>query len=393
MKKDRSRFIAVGIFLCCLELLVACHKSETVYPGDGRTVLVYMAADNSLSSYGYANIELMRKGMTNQAGRIVIYLDSKDKVPCLLSIEGGKHPKIDTLTVYPEENSASSSTLRRVIEDTRRLCPSVSYGLILWSHGMGWLPENYYFPGAYSAMRKERPYIPTKWFGQDVNTEDGSLESFIELENLPEGITGHFDFILLDACFMGAVEVVFELRDKADYFIVSPAEVLADGFPYDRITPYLWGGEKDLQQICIEYFNFYNSQADPGNMGWRSASVALVKASELEQLAAVVRDVVAGCDGTLAAGVWRYPLSMYSLPDVFYDLGDYLSVAEKVSGVSSWREQLNRTVIFKAVTPSLFGDEVPDGKYSGLSVYIPQSRWQSMNQEYEHLEWTKTVWE
>ena len=79
----------------------------------------------------------------------------------------------------------------------------------------------------------------------------------MEIADLAAALTGHFDFIMFDACFMASVEVLYELRDKADYFIASPAEIISDGFPYEAAAPYFWGGEEDLKQVCREYYNYY----------------------------------------------------------------------------------------------------------------------------------------
>ena len=167
----------------------ACDEGEEVYPEGDRTVLLYLAGDNNLSSYGYTNIKSLREGMKGVAGRVVVYFDPKGSVPCLMVVQGGSNPTIDTLEFYEEEDSASPETLRRVIVDTKRLFPSESYGLILWSHGTGWFPEHYSFPGAMSSRRADAPYIPTKWFGQDDTLPEGESGTYMEVEDLVEGIT------------------------------------------------------------------------------------------------------------------------------------------------------------------------------------------------------------
>ncbi|MEI3589335.1 MAG: hypothetical protein V8Q44_00115 [Alistipes ihumii] len=41
------------------------------------------------------------------------------------------------IETYGKENSASATVLRRVVDRVLTLYPAESYGLILWSHGMG----------------------------------------------------------------------------------------------------------------------------------------------------------------------------------------------------------------------------------------------------------------
>ncbi len=369
----------------------ACDRTEPPVPERGRTVLIYMAADNSLDHYAVTNLKHIAEGMKGVGGRVLIYADRRYDVPRLLKIRGGEKPLLDTVKTYAEENSASPVTLHRVLEEMRALCPSESYGLILWSHGMGWLPENYSFPTGQMRRREWDFGIPTKWFGQDVHRGEDSGREYMEIDRLAESLEGHFDFILFDACFMSSVEVLYELRDKADYFIVSPAEIIAEGFPYDRIMPYLYGGADDLKRVCREYFDYY-AHTLSSLYGANSATVALVKAEELDTLAETMRGIVGENDGVAAAEVWRYPLSTSSLPDVFYDLGDYVKTVGTDEQRARFQEQLKKTVVDKRATSEFFGKPVPDDKFSGLSVYIPQSRWQSMNEVYSHLSWYQTVY-
>ena len=205
-----------GIILAIMVLLAACNKTETVYPEGDRTVLLYLAGDNDLSGDGYNNLRSLCKGMKGVAGRVVIYFDPAGSAPCLMTIKGSDSPVLDTVAFYEEEDSADPAVLQRVIGEMKLRYPSDSYGLILWSHGTGWFPEGYSFPGTISSRRADAPYIPTKYFGQDDIPGDGTGRSYMEIADLAAALTGHFDFIMFDACFMASVEVLYELRDKAE---------------------------------------------------------------------------------------------------------------------------------------------------------------------------------
>lgn len=376
-----------------LGILVSMSCGDSVKTDITRTVLVYMAADNNLNDNGHRNIQLMLKGMKDVAGRLVIYLDPANDVPRLMVIDGSATPKLDTLVTYPEENSASPEVLRRTIIEMKNLYPSDSYGLILWSHGMGWLPHGNDLNHSYAVRCMKYTNLPTKWFGQDTHPGTGNKESVMEADELFAGVSGHFNFIMFDACFMGSVEVLYGLRNQADYFIVSPAEIIADGFPYDKIAPWLWGDERDLKRVCVEYFDYYNTYPDPNKDGWNSATVALVKASELQHLAELTAEIAGVYGEVISPEVWRYPLSKSSLPKVFYDLGDYINNYGNDTQRSVYREQLEKTVVFKAATPTFFGQQIPFDRFSGLSVYIPQLYRTEINKEYYRLEWAHAVYD
>lgn len=389
------RFYIMKWKLLVLWLLIfsSCHKSDPVHPQVDRTVLIYMAADNSLSGDGSGNIKSMLQGMSGISGRVVIYFDPANDVPHLLTIENGN--SIDTLRTYPEENSASPEVLGRVVEETRTLFPANSYGLILWSHGMAWLPENYSFPGGYSLKKVNANRPRTKYFGEDRHPGEQSGSSYMSIEQLAQALPDQlFDFILFDACFMSSMEVLYELRTKASYFIASPAEVIADGFPYEHIMPHLWGDENELELLCLAFYNYYNTHANGGD--WQSGAVALVKAGELEELMVRTRAILLDRIHPIMQGsypdVWRYPLSTSALPDVFYDFREYMRNLGEGSALEALERQLDRTVIYKKTTPSLFGSVVPEDKYSGISVYIPQQRWNAMNNYYSTLSWFQAVY-
>ena len=139
-------FSKIRFFFLIYSVMIfsACHDSDKIEPEYGeRTVLIYMAADNDLNKDGETNIKSILKGMEQTAGRLVIYIDPRYDVPRLLTVKGGKGCRLDTLETYTEENSASPEVLARVVKEVQKRYPASSYGLVLWSHGLGWVPPEY----------------------------------------------------------------------------------------------------------------------------------------------------------------------------------------------------------------------------------------------------------
>ena len=379
--------IFYAVCVVCVLLFSACHSEHVDSEYDGRTVLIYMAADNDLDGDAKSNIRAIQRGMSQISGRLVVYIDPRYDVPRLLTIQKGG--RIDTLETYGEEDSASPEVLARVVRTVQQKYPASSYGLLLWSHGLSWIPSEYTFPGAYS-MRVPSLEMPrTKYFAIDNHPGTGGTSTYMDIQEMAELLPGHFSYILWDVCFMGAIEVAYEFRNKTDYMIASPAEVISDGFPYEEILPLLWGEEEDLKQICRCFYNYYNEHANGGT--WRSATVSLVNTSELEPLAKQVRTLLSGKTDYVQA--WRYPLSQGGLPKVFFDFGDYIRNMVTESEYASFKQQLDKTVIYKAATEQLFGEDVPVDKFSGLSSYIPFPQWSVMNAYYSTLDWSKAIYE
>lgn len=393
--KSGVNFWVIG--LCIWLFLSGCHKSESVQPVIERTVLLYMAADNNLDANGYAwkNLEAIKEGMGHVNGRLVIYYDPVYADPVLMTIENkGGNCVLDTIEQYPEEDSASPEVVRRVTRRTQELYPASSYGLIIWSHGTGWLPANASFPNA-RAFSVRRGNVPqTKIIGEDEHPGEGQYgDSQMEIAEWKSALPDGYHFILFDACFMSAIEVVYELRHKADYIIASPAEIMADGMPYSKIMPLLWGGEDELKQVCREFVNYYENHQWGGE--WQSGTSALTRTSKLEDLAECVREILKGRAEEVAllssSEVWRYPLIAYN-QNVFFDLGEYLKQVATTAQYEVFSSLL-ADMIYPFSTTKFNGKLFPVDKFSGLSTYIPLRTWQNMNDRYFELSWPQVVYE
>src|SRR5690554_380637 len=124
--------------------LSSCKDNEIDIPlPKGRTLLVYLAGDNNLSHEVNDMHEALLEGWNPKTmGSLVIFADSKGGKPMLIKLEEYKDGVVsDTLRRYANENSASPELLRQVIDDTQILAPGESYGMVLFSHATGWLPE------------------------------------------------------------------------------------------------------------------------------------------------------------------------------------------------------------------------------------------------------------
>lgn len=390
----RKSFFYISIVFCFLN---SCGHDDF---GDGspdpetmKTVLVYMVAENSLDSYVDDNIDKMKAGFTSACkGNFLIYLDRIGGEPELLRLYLDKKGvvKQQTVLAYPPQNSASSEILGKVIGDVREIFPAESYGLILWSHATGWLPVD--SPYAFVAPKRtypqgllREPVIEplTRAFGQDGT-------DWMELSELASAIPDHqFDFILFDACYMGGVEIAYALRSKTSYLIASAAEVLAAGFPYDEIMPLFFASSDGYAEICRKYFDFYNTQEGL----YKSATVSLVKTSEMDALADAVRAItVANSDKIIGAGVPVRDIQRFDRFSraLLFDLGNYMERIASVQEYARFEEQLGKTILYKAATPYFIS--YPINKFSGLSSYVSQSYYPDLNGFYKTLEWNTSVY-
>ena len=211
----------IVIFFLSLLSFVACDKEEVVIPTTApRTVLIYFAGDNSLSGYVSQNLRAIKEGIERDGlnnGNLLIYTDKQNEAPQLfqLKLEADTIRQIVLETYDSNQNSASTETLTQIIDKVQKEYPADSYGLVLWSHGTGWLPSD-----IYSYLRS---------FGQD------GKNNFMEINDLASALSKyHFDFILFDACYMSCADLLYN-KTTIDAKTVSSWDCLWDPTYEDEI--------------------------------------------------------------------------------------------------------------------------------------------------------------
>lgn len=395
----------------------SCVENNKIDNTFKRTVLVYMAADNSLAGNATNNIMSITSGIRNENdnANMLVFVDIRGNLPVLMYIHNGQR---DTLVRYNELDSTDPNVLSDAIEYMVEHFPSESYGLVLWSHGQGWLPTaqlHYVAPKSYVQSRDgQTPYLSVTNglrdpFAKDIVTstkpfawEDRAGQTppykCMEIDDMVNAIPdGLFDFIAFDACYMGCVEVIYALRHKADYIISSCYEVIADGLPYYIVALDLLKG--DLMKVCREYHTYYNT-LDVGN---RMAGISLVKTDGLYNLAKSFGKIVDYYKDEIPG----FDINNVQLFDrfdnhVFFDLEDFvekLDVEKKF--INEFRLQLERFVTYKISTPKMFPNdadgrnrwgttEVNIDKYCGMSVYIPIEKYEAsgLNSDYKKTDWS-----
>ena len=378
-----KRFAA--IFLTCLVALSSCVKLDTPRPQSfSRTVLLYLACDgNGLQWYAEGDLANLVRGYlpirTDKDEALLVFYDDGSENPALhryyVTSEGLVYKEL--VKLYDNGfNSADTDNLKRVLDDVEYFYPSERRGLILWSHGTGWLPPGYY------ANPKEGRSV-SKSFAQEAGCE-------MDIRDLADVLTRHYEFILFDSCLMATVEVAYQLREKTDYLIASCAEILVDGFPYSAIGQdffydHTGKGPAALQDICKQYYDFYNAQTGAN----RTATVSLIDCSKLDELAAVSRKIFAAHKADMPlvnpSAVQHYYTGNKHW---FYDLTDYVKQFATESELSEFKAAMDRCVLSKYATEWILG-VVQVRTHSGLSTYIPIENATYLNSYYKTLDWTQ----
>lgn len=343
-----------------------------------RTVLVYMVANNNLTGYSYRDLDEMLKAQPSKDARWLIYHAPSSAPARLLELCDG-----DTITLkdYETTSSVTFSRMTEVLDDMARMAPAQKYGLVLWSHGSGWLVN-----GIQEDLPDE-PYLTKPLsFGRE-NTES------MDISTLRKAIKGrNIDYAYFDACYMSAIEVAYEMRDAVDYIIGSASELPSDGMRYDfNVAPLCDGSEDSLIEAAQNTYNEYNSMFYKVD---RTCTMSVIRTSALERLAVATAKIYA-LTPLAHPGAEKTNYSVYGLSVNAYDFGEYvnalaLNEALDQALVDEFNDALDEAVIYKNATEYLWGTRRIYST-SGLSTYIFNDEEEYMSNKYNTTQWAIDV--
>lgn len=388
MKVSRFVFFFFHISLVTF-LLLSCSKDEenAVDESVGQTVVVYMAAENSLSIYATYDLngelcdadEMLRTvDAMSDNDRLVLYIDDVDLPRIYILTNKTKERSIAKLEANyrfaTDVNSCSSETLRQVLDWAMTNCPAEEYGLVLWSHGSGWIP----------------PRTPRRAFGVDNGLNVGSgtnanvgdeldiCEMAKVLADFPK-----FDFILFDACFMQNVELCYELKDCANYIIGSSAEIPLLGAPYTTMMYQLFTEKGANPKGMIQCY--YDKYANEGS------ALSVVDCSKLDALADATRgmmkqykDALEGMDFASVLNYFDYDACRYmsEMPD-FYDMLSLMNHLLKEEDYVRWKAVYDEAVPERLSTRTIYTAyktgpiHINTNEFGGMSMYVPQEKYEN----------------
>jgi hypothetical protein len=413
--------IAAALILasCQQEDCADCVFEPVVPTKASRVYFHYMAMDNNLGGYADLNIEEMYRGATKatlNGGVIFVLRDVPNQNSQLIAIfwdAENKKTQMKVVKDYGENLDVSSpTTLTNVIMDVDRMVDAPSWALGFGSHGMGWIPAQAYFPAG-RMFSTENTGVPLTRF-----LIDNGGRSYMEIDKFADAVAAalpeakeigggtqerKFDFIMMDLCYMGAVEFAYELKDVARYLILSPAEVIAKGMPYDRIVDDIFAYDlrQGVEEMCAEFFDFYDNYP---SVGGQYATISLVDCAQFAPFTEVMKESVKGGWAKAAAvnvdaleSFDRFPEATSNrVPHITYDLGKFV---EAMGGNPAFDAAMAALVPYRETTgkPLLDGYGRPvitiaESNYSGLSTYIPAAKFGELNEYYKLTAWSQAIY-
>ena len=230
--------------------IVGLAKSEKMsQPIANWTFMVYMSADCNLEGAGVEDINEMEVVGSTPQVNVVVQCDRIDGEDT--SNGDWKDCKRFYITKDSDETTISSKVVEEMGEvnmgDPETLVnftywvhdtyPAQHYALILWNHG-----------GAFWGVC---------W--DDTNNDYLNMANLsYALAKTKEYYGKKLDIVAFDACLMGELEVLYQIKNYCDYAVGSEPTEPGDGWPYELILPSLvHNPSMSPTDLCKEIVNDY----------------------------------------------------------------------------------------------------------------------------------------
>lgn len=410
----KSFFIS-AITFCMTALMTACSNDDTSATRSGdaahaKTVLIYMAGKNNLSSVLDTNLRDIKEGSKHigENDNLLVFVREDNGLgePWLARVKNGEITDSLSLskmgiTSSDGQNRASDpAVMEGVLHYAFSHYPAMNgdYGLVLWGHCTGWLKE-----------REVEPQNSRRAYGVDAgNYNYSNNKRWINITTMANILKDlpHMKFIMGDCCNLMCLENLYELRHTCDYIIGSPAEIPYQGAPYAEIVPDFFADCKFYSNIISKYYK--------NTMG--NLPLTVVKTNEMDHLAQATRQTLQAVKDKIGNGYadmtglihYNYTGSngdFSPVYNIFYDAGDFIRTYAPQDLYLQWRQALDRAIVDRRMATSWKTEKrwdkyyidftVTEDKFHGVSMFISQGpscgNYGQYNEDIKQMAWYETV--
>jgi len=247
------------------------------------TIVTYIQADNNLDYFAYHNINDMQTVSIPDNVNVLVQWDQpdNDRTWRYKIVEGGR---IEDASLTIEMGINPKQELIDMAQWTKDKYPAKHYAIILWNHGAGVIDYKSQKLGAGMSlsMASRLKQVTMPWLeipglkvpkgrgilyddtqGTFMNNQD-LAEAFATISNQVYG--KKVDIVGMDACLMAMLEVGYQIRNYADYFVASEENEPGEGWSYSGFLnllcadPSACGPRELAAHIVNSYGEYYKSQ-------------------------------------------------------------------------------------------------------------------------------------
>ena len=404
------------------------------------TILTYIAAHNNLDELGGRSLgQIVEVGSTPEV-KLLALVDGQKGASRLLAGQPGKPAKQEPLTGF---DSGDGDALLETVRWAFKECPAERYGLVLWSHGSGWRPEEIEevakqargdakvdavesrdraaAPGSMALFRSTLTTILKKEKPAEraICFDDGSGHSLdtLELDRVTREIRAALgrplDFLGMDACLMATLEVAYQVRESVRYLVASEELVPGSSWPYDRIFGELRGepgrSPAALAKSVVKLYGEYYRDHPPPAGDVTKVALDLGQVSEIARAVDGLAGALTNEIDSQADLLWKAQLDSYEQesrkkkrePNKFrFHLWDLGSLAARLAGAGSSpavREAAQAlAATLKPGGPAVLAEDHLGDWFEGIggvSIYLIPAKRQRVSPYYANLALAKdTKW-
>ncbi|MBF0498833.1 MAG: hypothetical protein HQM09_01765 [Candidatus Riflebacteria bacterium] len=356
------------------------------------TLLVYQANDNSLAGPLSSDFREMENAAFPDDAIAVLIQTSVNQIGAGRWRVGNS--TMTQLISLPAGNSADPSRLSDFIAWGLHAFPARRYALIIASHGSGWrngselIARSSRRPGVISD-EPDKALMNIPDLGRAISGGLSSAASSIVPGSVKTPLL--FDLIGFDACFMGMIEVIWELRGLADCLVVSETSEPFSGYAYDKTLAILASDSRNIDArslghaICETYADSF--RIDPLDMF--AGLISVIDLKKLDLLISAFGNWAESISNTGSTGIMTlaglrdertgpssdlWPGESYALQAM--DLIDYRDLVELASAAAAElpttrlaAETLQKTIASMILFQKGFGNYYKRAR--GVSIALP----------------------
>lgn len=327
---------------------------------DDWTIMVYMAADNNLESFGIGDLNEMESVTLPSGVNVSVLLDRApgydtsngnwtDTRVGSVSHDSNTSTIGSTLTSIGEKDTGNAATLTSFINQAVAANPANHYGLVVWDHGGG--------------------LSGTSW---DDSNGNNNLTLAEYSSALKASSVGHFDFLGFDACLQGMVEQAWDLQGLSDVLVASQELEPGDGWEYQTILGAL------AQNSTMSSFQLANTAVDAYGARYSGQADTTLSATRISGLAALKTAIDGFVNSAITAGTSvieklvtavSHTTAINNADDDYRDLGDFMH--EVITELPGTATATAAQQVMTALNGAILSHTGTVAGANGLSVYLP----------------------
>lgn len=345
------------------------------------TVLVYMAADNSLVQWADSDLVEMENVGSSSTMTVIVQVDKPSIGARRLLIGQGTSQELQDLGVI---DMCDWQTLTNFLVWGISRYPAERYFVVLWDHGTGWLPG-------------PRQSFGSDWSsGTTLGIANGDLRR--ALQTVYNSTGERINLFAFDACLMQQIEVAYEIKGYATVLVAPQTICPLPGFQYDGILeelttdPSMSSHELAKKVVAINVNRYIDVQPvvfGALNVGY----LYYVEEAMDDVITSLMVHPPSQAIIDLRARVQTIPI-FGTIPgpgDDYVDLGDFAEGLYTIYPGDA-TEQLVSMYNNLVIASGYWGDDF--SSTTGLTVWFPAQylRFKQLLDDYGNLIWIRSQW-